>query len=131
MRNNLPNFEQLLLQQRLSPQEGGWTYAVYLASMFALIMWRRESIVNFGLFRASYLFFAAALVLPPVVWPFLMSFPPIAMSSGDSQIIRSILGSGLGPALFATAVVCGLASMMPRIRYQSSMAGPPSKHPLD
>jgi hypothetical protein len=133
MRNVVPNFDQLLLQ-RLSQPEGGWTYAVYLASMFALIIWRRESIVNYGLFRASYLFFAAAIVLPPIAWPVMSMFGPNTnglYGFDNWQLVRTILGGGLGPGLFAAAVVCGLASMMPRIRYQSTMAGPPQKHPLD
>jgi predicted neutral ceramidase superfamily lipid hydrolase len=130
MRTTVPNLDQFLLQ-RLAQPEGGWIYAVYLASMFALIIWRRESIVNFGLFRASYLFFAAAIVLPPIVWPFLPMLSQGARMNGDGQILYSIMANGLGPMLFAAAVVCGLASMMPRIRYQSSPSGPPPKHPLD
>ena len=130
MRKTVPNLDQLLLQ-RLAGSEGGLTYAVYLASMFAVIIWRRESIVNFGLFRASYLFFAAAIVLPPIIWPFLPTLSQGGRMNADGQILYSLLTSGMGPFLFAAAVVCGLASMMPRIRHQSTPPGPPPKHPLD
>jgi hypothetical protein len=119
MRSTVPNLDQFLL------------HAVYLMSMFTVIIWRRDSIVNFGLFRASYLFFAAAIVLPPIVWPFLPIVSQGARWNGDGQILYSLLSTGLGPFLFAAAVICGLASMMPRIRHQSTPPGPPPKHPLD
>jgi predicted neutral ceramidase superfamily lipid hydrolase len=130
MQNMPPNFNQILLQ-RLMGSEGGLTYAVYLVSMFAVMIWRRESIVNFALFRVSYLLFAAAVVLPPVIFPFLPAFSQGNPLNADGQILISLVTNGIGPLLFAAAVVCGLGSMMPAIRYQPPTPTQPQKHPLD
>ncbi len=130
-------YEQLLLQRLFQTDGGGWTHAVYVAAMFVVIMWRKESIVNWWLFRMSYLLFAAALVIPPVVLPLLQWLASGAMLQGrgtsEGQILLSILFSGTGPALFAGAVVCGLGSMMPRqFRFAAPLPpSPPAPHPLD
>jgi hypothetical protein len=114
---------------------GGWHYAVYVAGMFAALLWRKESIVNWSLFRASYLLFAAGLVLPAVIQPVLM----MTMYSGgggpraaDANILLGAISNGLGPGLFAGAIICGLGSMMPRRTFNlPPPALPQQQHPLD
>jgi hypothetical protein len=130
-------YEQLLLQRLFQTDSGGWTHAVYIAAMFAVIMWRKESVVNWWLFRTSYLLFAASLWIPPIVLPLPQWLASGAMVQGrganEGQMLLSILLTGTGPALFAGAVVCGLGSMMPRqYRFAPPPAPPqPRPHPLD
>jgi hypothetical protein len=126
----MSNYQQLMMQRIFQP-EGGWTYAVYLAGMFALVLARRESVLNVRLFRTSYLMFAAALVLPPIVLPFLPILTQSNSMNGDGQILTSIVATGLGPVLFAGAVICALSSMLPPRTRSWQPAGPPPKHPLD
>jgi hypothetical protein len=129
-------FEQFMMQRLLQPESGVAT-AVYIASMFIILMWRKESIVNWSLFRASYLLFAASLVLPPILQPLLqLFFSGSAMQgrgNGDGQVLIWIFYAGVGPALFAGAVICGLGSMMPRT-FRFPPPQPPAQpqpHPLD
>jgi hypothetical protein len=123
------NYQELLLQ-RLFQGDHSWAQAVYLAAMFAVMLWRKESIVNWGLFRMSYLLYGASLVLPPIITPLL----PLAIQgrgiNNDGQILTFAIVNALGPTLFAAAVICGLGSMMPRLRIVQQ-PGPPPKHPLD
>jgi hypothetical protein len=130
-------YEQLLLQRLFQTDSTGWTHAVYVAAMFAVIMWRKEIVVNWPLFRTSYLLFAASLVIPPIMVPVMQWLASGVMIQGrgasEGQILLSFLIIGTGPALFAGAVVCGLGSMMPRqYRFAPPPAPPqPQPHPLD
>jgi hypothetical protein len=131
--------EYLMLQQMFQGFGGGtlaWSYAVYLAGMFVVLLWRKENIVSWGLYRASYLLFAGALALPPVITPVLsMTMSGVmgrgGMGQADVSVLFTIFSSGLGPALFAGAVVCGLGSMMPRRVYNLPPPGAQQQHPLD
>src|SRR5690349_2520201 len=105
--------EMMMLQQMLQSLGGatGWASAIYVAGMFAALLWRRESIVNWGLFRASYLLFAASLLLPAVVSPVLMmtmysgGFRGGGPAQGDASVLLSAISGGLGPGLFAGAII--------------------------
>lgn len=124
------NYEQLFLQ-RLFQGEQGWVQAVYLAGMFAIVLWRKESVVNWRLFRMSYLLYGASLVLPPILTPLIQFFfYPNAGAYAGGQVFTYIFISALGPLLFAAAVICALGSMLPRL-IVAQPAGPPTKHPLD
>jgi hypothetical protein len=121
------NYESMLLG-RLFQSDGGWLQAVYVAAMFAIVIWRRDRIVSDGLFRASYLFFAAALIVPHLVTP-LIQMLSSSGRNGNNQIYTFIFASSLGPACYAGAVICGLKSMLPpRVRFSQP---PPGPHPLD
>jgi hypothetical protein len=123
----MQNYENLLLS-RLLQNETGIAQAVYVAAMFAIVIWRRDRIVNYSLFRVSYLCFAAAIVLPHLITP-LIQFVSQSGRASDGQIALYIFGGALPPLCYAGAVICGLASMMPeRVRFTSQPAGP---HPLD
>jgi hypothetical protein len=99
--------EYLMLQQMFQGFGGGtlaWSYAVYLAGMFVVLLWRKENIVSWGLYRASYLLFAGALALPPVITPVLsMTMSGVmgrgGMGQADVSVLFTIFSSGLGPAL--------------------------------
>jgi hypothetical protein len=123
----MQNFESLMFS-RLLQGEGGWTHAVYVASMFAILIWRRERIVSYKLFRASYFCFAGAIVLPPILTPLMQMLAQTGTGS-NSMIYTYIFAGSLAPICYAAAIVCGLASMMPeRVRFASQPVGP---HPLD
>jgi len=117
-----------LLMSRLLQGESGWAQAVYVAAMFAIVIWRRDRIVSDRLFRASYLFFAASLVAPYICTPLLQLLANTGRN-GNGQIYTYIFASVLAPACYAAAVVFGLTSMMPpRVRF---VQPPPMPHPLD
>jgi ABC-type spermidine/putrescine transport system permease subunit II len=123
----MQNYENLFFS-RLLQNEGGWVQAVYVAAMFAILIWRRERIVSYKLFRASYFCFAGSIVLPPIVTP-LMQLLVQSGRNSNGTIYTFIFASALAPICYAAAVVCGLASMMPeRVRFAAQPAGP---HPLD
>jgi hypothetical protein len=131
----MQQMDQLLLQRLFQSDSAGWIQVVYLAAMFAVVMWRKESIVNWGLFRASYLFFGASLVVPSIVLPIIQWIVPGAGFGGPGRMTGSSIGTqifmnSVGPACFAGAVVCGLACMAPR---RARIARPVQTvpHPLD
>ena len=126
MQNNL---DQLFFQ-RLFQGEQGWVQAVYLAGMFAMVLWRKESVVNWRLFRMSYLLYGASLVLPPIITPIIPLLMQGRSVNGDGQFFTYMVANALGPTLFAAAVICALGSMLPRLM-MAQPAGPPPKHPLD
>jgi hypothetical protein len=107
--------------------------AVYLAGIFGILIWRREAVVSWGLFRASYLFYGASLVVPPIIGPlsqFLAGAINRNPNAPDSQMFAIILVHATGPFLFAIAVACGLGSMVPRPPFATPRVEP-TKHPLD
>jgi hypothetical protein len=133
-------YEQLLyLSQRMfQAGESGWAQAVYLAAMFAVVVWRKESVESWMLYRYSFLLYAASLVVPPIVLPLLQSSLAQNRNMGNlmpgGEVFTSIIYSSVWPLLFALAVVFGLASMMPRalLPYRPPQPpGPPVPHPLD
>jgi hypothetical protein len=123
------NFQEILLQ-RLFQGDHAWAQAVYLAGMFAVVLWRKESVVNWRLFRLSYLLYGASLVLPPIVAPLIPLVIQGGGVTGNGQIFTYIVSNAMGPTLFAAAVVCGLGSMLPRLMIAHNVP-PPQKHPLD
>jgi hypothetical protein len=124
------NYSDLLLQ-RLFGGDHSWAQAVYLAGMFAVLLWRKESVVNWRLFRISYLLYGGSIVLPAIITPLLpLAVQGRGIGSSEAQILTYAIINAIGPTLFAAALVCGLGSMMPRLKMTQS-PGPPPKHPLD
>jgi hypothetical protein len=132
--------EMMMLQQLMQSLGGAmaWSYAIYVAGMFAALLWRKESVTNWGLFRASYLLFGASLILPPIVQPVVMmtmyggAFRGGGPTAGDASVLLGAVSNGIGPILFASAVICGLGSMMPRRVFSMPPPSmPQQQHPLD
>jgi hypothetical protein len=129
----MQRMDQLLLQRLLQNDSTSWIQVVYLAAMFAVVMWRKDSIVNWGMFRASYIFYGISLVAPAIVLPLLQWMVPGAGFPGagpSSYIGTQIFMNAVGPTCFALAVVCGLGCMAPR-RVFASRPVPTTPHPLD
>jgi len=124
----MPNYEQQLLLQRLFQGDTTWIQLVYLTAMFSILFWRRESVLNWWLFRTSYILYGTSLVAPYVARP-VMELLGQSRSS-DGQLITYIAVNALGPTLLAAAIICGLGSMTPRLA-PIQPPGPPPKHPLD
>lgn len=113
---------------------------VYLAAMFVVVFWRRDTVVNWSLYRTSYLLFAAALVAPHIARPIADSLAqsspvagqPFPITAPDGQFFANLLAGAVGPTLLAGAIICGLGSMIPRPGSTSpTTASTPPKHPLD
>jgi hypothetical protein len=120
------NFQELLLTRLFG---SGWVQAIYVAGMFAVLMWRKESVTKWRLFRLSYLLYGASLVLPPLILPLLTV--AVQRPNISNDIFTYAIISAMEPILFASAVLCGLGSMMPRHNYARPVEMPPAKHPLD
>jgi hypothetical protein len=130
----MPGIEQLLFQ-RLFTGDSGLAQAVYVAGMFAILIWRREAVVNWWLFRTSYLLYGASLIAPPILTPLIGILANggnrnLSGINADGQVFSLIFTLAVGPLLLAAAVICGLGSMIPRLSIAPPL-GPPPKHPLD
>ena len=124
----MQSYEQQLLLQRLFQSDIVWIQLVYIAAMFSILFWRRESVLNWWLFRTSYILYGASLVAPHIARPIAELLSQGRTS--DGQFVTYIIVNALGPTLFATAIICGLGSMTPRLT-SAQPPGPPPKHPLD
>lgn len=113
-------------------------YAVFLAGMFAVVFFKRESIAIPGMFKLAYWLFAAAIVVPPCLMSLASAimdqpFGSVQMRGArpsDLGSTLSMLYSAAGPALFAVSVLCAFGSMFPR-KLPRAVEAPPGKHPLD
>jgi hypothetical protein len=124
----MPNYEQQLLLQRLFQGDTNWIQVLYLAGMFSVLFWRRDSVLNWWLFRMSYVLYGVSLVAPYVARPLAEMLGQ--SRSSDGQFITYIIVNALGPSFLAAAIICGLGSMTPRLA-PIQPPGPPPKHPLD
>ena len=132
------NMQELMLLKQLVGSEG-WLHVVFLAGMFAILVFRRDSIAIPGLFKLSILFFAASLVLPSLIVPFVGAMGGggnpfgggFGSSNSDAGFMVSLVYSGAGPSLFALGLMCGVLSLFPRKLPTPRAASVPTKHPLD
>jgi hypothetical protein len=124
--------EMMMLRQMLS---GDQLPLVVLAALFVALLFRRESIVSFRLFRLGYIFFILSLVLPVLLQSFLAAVgPPGGLRSGfpaDGYLLA--IYNSLGPLFSAIGLLCILGSLMPPRTKRSRVVSPapPQKHPLD
>src|SRR5689334_13686058 len=129
--------ELLLLKQMIGADN--WLSAVFLAGMFAILAFRRESIEIPGLFKLSILIFAASLVMPALLAPLVSAFgggnygggAPFGggytRSNGDLGFVVSLVYGIAGPGLFALSLMCGVWSVFPRKLPKPRAAAVPTK----
>lgn len=109
--------------------------AVFLAGMFAVIAFKKESITVPGLFRLAYWLFGLSIIVPACLTPSLapmMASPSVyggGPRSNEVGLVLSVLYSGSGPVLLALSVLCAMGSMLPHKQRPAPAA--PAKHPLD
>ena len=128
--------EQFFLSQLFG--SNGLLYAVFLAGMFAVVLFKREGIAIPGMFKLAYWLFAAAIVVPPCLMSLASAmmdqpFASVQMSgprASDLGLTLTALYSGAGPVLFALSMLCAFGSMFPR-KLPRAVQAPPGKHPLD
>jgi hypothetical protein len=122
----------LMLRQLLS---GDHLPLVVLSGLFVALLFRRESITSFGLFKLGYIFFIVSLVIPALVQSFLIAISaPGGLRSGLSGDGTSFaIVNALGPIFLAVGLMCILGSLMPLRAKRSPFMppAPPQKHPLD
>jgi hypothetical protein len=109
----VPSYEQQLLLQRLFQGDTNWIQVLYLAGMFSVLFWRRESVLNWWLFRISYVLYGVSLVAPYVARP--LAKPLGQSRTSDGQFVTYIIVNALGPSFLAAAIICGMGSMTPRL----------------
>jgi hypothetical protein len=123
-----------------------WVEGICLIGLFALVLFRREAIVNWRMFRFAYLFLAASVVLPPLVLAALQVEPGTFSQMGNTnglpgRLVWSLALNGIGPILLAASIVCAFGSILPRATFtepavtEPAVTEPavtePTKHPLD
>jgi hypothetical protein len=131
--------ELMLLRQ----MAGGdvWLSVACLLGLFGVVIFRRESIVNWRLFRLSYILLAASIAVPALL------LPALNMGFGGGNITRNLgvsgmgpdkslglllLLNGTGPTLLAFCILCAFGSLLPRNIYDLNRPpAAPMKHPLD
>jgi hypothetical protein len=128
------NFEyaQLMMLRQLS---GDYLPVVVLSGLFVALLFRRESITSYGLFKVGYILFILSLVVPTLVQSFLVLVgPPNGLRGGPSAEVASFtIISSLGPICLAVGLICILGSLMPSLatRLPAKPPAAPQKHPLD
>ena len=105
--------EMLMLRQMFS---GNYLPAVLLAGLFVALLFRRDSIESYPLFRLGYIFFILSLVLPALAQSYLAAANVGGWSrvefSGDGTPFA--LFNAIGPIFQAIGLMCTLGSLMPR-----------------
>ncbi len=126
--------QELVLSQMLN--SGGAMHAVFLAGLFLIVAFRRESIAIPGMFKLAYVLFAMSIFLPAVLAPVMNLFGDgssrflrVSMNAEANWVVNVVYGAA-GPALFALSLLCAFGSMFPR-RLPLPSATAPTKHPLD
>jgi hypothetical protein len=124
--------EMLMLKQMFS---GNYLPAVLLAGLFAALLFRRDSISSYPLFRLGYIFFILSLVLPALAESFLIAvnvgggsrggFP----GEGTPYAILNIIG----PIFQGIGLMCTLGSLIPQPAKRTPFVPPasPQRHPPD
>ncbi len=111
-------------------------HAVFLAGLFLIVVFRRESIAIPGLFKLAYWLFALSIVLPAITLPLvqMLGNSSSARFGGpaafDAKWVANLIYSAAGPAVFALSVLCAFGSMFPR-NLPAAPTRAPEKHPLD
>ncbi len=127
--------QDMVLSQMLN--SNGLMHAVFLAGMFLIVVFKRESIAIPGMFKLAYVLFAFSLVLPALLTPVVISLGGLSMrgfragTASDINWVASIIYNGTGPALFALSLLCAFGSMFPRHLRLPPAPSAPVKHPLD
>lgn len=126
--------DQFVLSQLFSSQ--GVSHAVFLAGLFAVVLFKKESIAIPGMFKLAYFLFAAAIVLPACITPFAavmkgsFSGHMGARTFSDLDWTISLALNAAGPLLFALSILCAFGSLFPR-KLPPPPPSAPVKHPLD
>jgi hypothetical protein len=131
--------ELILWDRMLQGYEGTAHYLkiIVLIGMLVVLLFRREAIVNRGVFRASYLLFGTSLLISAVAS--VMTYDNTNLMaqmmgqrrpSEQTPWILNILSNAVPAGLFALSVMCLLGSLLPPAKkpLTSPVAQP---HPLD
>ena len=127
---------QLMQMRQLFGGGSTWAEAICLTGLFVLVIFRRESIVSWRLFRFAYLLIAVAILAPPLIIAGFQLEPGMLTQTGSSpnyvsRLVFSIALSCVGPLCLAAAVVCAFGSVLPRDTFSGPPRIVPQKHPLD
>ena len=123
--------DYLMLQLLSQSANGGgnWLTAVLLLGLLLALLFKRERITNWALFRLSCWFFAASITIPPilnVLTNVTGARNPALQRSGDYMVVLCVYA--IGPILLGTSIICALCSLIPS-RYDTQVS--PPRHPLE
>lgn len=127
--------QEMVLSQLLNST--GLMHAVFLAGLFLIVIFKKESIAIPSMFKLAYWLFAMSIVLPAVMLPIMSSLGSSPMrgfrgvNGADVGWVLNVIYSGAGPALFALSLLCAFGSMFPRNLRLPPAPTAPMKHPLD
>lgn len=127
--------QEMVLSQLLNST--GLMHAVFLAGLFLIVIFKKESIAIPGMFKLAYWLFAISIALPAAMLPIMSSISGSPMrgfrgvNGADVGWVLNVIYSGTGPALFALSLLCAFGSMFPRNLRLPPAPSAPVKHPLD
>jgi hypothetical protein len=130
-----PDYLMLQLLSQAVSSGGGWLTAVLLLGLLVALLFRRERINNWVLFRLSCCLLAASVIVPPILNVLLNltgSSMPItgsgAFARTSTNYAVAMFAYALSPILQGTSILCALLAMVPSC---SDVEVSPPKHPLD
>jgi hypothetical protein len=126
--------EMMFVRQMMGGES--WVHAVFLAGLFAVILFRRDQIVSPYTFRVSVILFVLSFILPIVVTSMVQQMGragrPGFIGSPDAGTFFQVIALGVGPFLFGLRVLLCILSMLPPwSRYPQPPSRPQEPHPLD
>src|SRR5438128_2147523 len=110
---------ELMFFRQLSGSDT-WLHVACLGGLFALVIFRRESIVSWRLFKLSYVLLALSIIVPALLWPLGTIGGGIVRNMANSSIHSDqglgtlLLLNGSGPTLLAFSIFCAFGAVMPK-----------------
>ncbi len=114
-----------------------WVQAVFLAGVFAVLLYRRDKIVAPYMFRVAIILFVLSFIVP-VVFTAILQYAAAGRRGGgvvgfsDDGALMHVISTATGPVLLGLAVLLCVLSMLPaHSRYPSPPVRQDEPHPLD
>ena len=113
-----------------------WLQVALLVGLLFISLYKPERVRFPALFRMSYVCFALAVMMPPV----LESCIPLLLGVGTNafqnlrnspQGVVMTLPTAVGPVFLGLSIILGLSAIAPHRQQSRKPAAPPQRHPLD
>lgn len=129
--NGDPDYVRFLLMQNQS-QGNTWLVLSLLVGFLLAVLYKREAVVSWIMFRLAAIIYAFAIVIPSLTTALIGAAVSVFAAGGPNTEIQFALSFGncLGPIALAISFLCLVSSMIPSkaIRAQPIVS---QKHPLD
>ncbi len=126
-----PEYVRFLLMQNQNPGNT-WLVLSMIVGFLSAILYKREAVVSWTLFRIAAIIYSFSIVIPPLTTALMGTAGSMLASGGANAEIQLALSFGncLGPIALAISFLCLISSMIPS-KAMRSQPVVPTKHPLD